>query len=146
MSAEPTAAAEPSDAADAATVDAADLDLLDGEAATVTEAPSDNTTLVAVLSELEQRGYEASFGSRPGAVIACSACRTDSPAATFDVAVVRRLEGASDPSAETIVIAATCPSCGARGTAALGYGPEAGSDDAMVVADLEIDAATDAPT
>ncbi|MFP5489024.1 MAG: hypothetical protein ACLGHQ_12040 [Acidimicrobiia bacterium] len=101
-------------------------------------APSDNTTLTAVLAELERDGYEASFGARDGGRLQCSACREESPVVDFEVDTTRRLEGASDPDAQAIVVAASCPRCGARGTAVLGYGPEAAATDAEVVAGLDL--------
>lgn len=103
----------------------------------VTRAPSDNTTLTAVLSELEERGYVASFGARGDGRLQCSECREVRPASRFDVDVVRRFEGASDPDAESILVAAVCPACGRRGTAVFGYGPEASEDDLLAVAELD---------
>lgn len=104
----------------------------------ITDAPSDNTTLTAVLDELERAGYTASFGARDGAALFCSNCRTERPAADYHVDATRRMEGASDPDAEVFVVAATCPNCDVRGTAALGYGPEASDLDANVAAALDI--------
>ena len=101
-------------------------------------APSDNTTLVAVIAELEDEGYTASFGARDGARLHCSACREESAAGAFHVDGVRRLEGASDPDAQVLLVAATCPACGARGTAAFGYGPEASEFDAAAVTALDV--------
>lgn len=101
-------------------------------------APSDNTTLTAVLAGLETEGYAASFGVREGGRLHCSACREESPVAEYHVDATRRLEGASDPDAQAIVVAGVCPRCGARGTAVLGYGPEAAATDAEVVAGLEL--------
>lgn len=102
-------------------------------------APSDNTTLTAVLSELDAAGYDASFGARDDARLHCSACRQESPVGDFDVDVVRRLEGASDPDAQVLLAAATCPACGARGTAVFGYGPESSEVDALAVRELDAD-------
>lgn len=104
----------------------------------ITDAPSDNTTLTAVLDELMANGYDASFGARDGGRVFCSACREERPAADFDVDATRRLEGASDPDAEVLVVAGTCPNCGACGTAALGYGPEASSVDAEALAAFDL--------
>lgn len=100
--------------------------------------PSDNTTLTAVLAELEREGYRASFGLRGGAQLVCSACRTHHPVAEFDIHVVRRFEGASDPDAEAILVAGACPACGSLGTAVFGYGPEAGEEDARAVSELDL--------
>ena len=101
--------------------------------------PSDNTTLTAVLAELELEGYTASFGARDGARLHCSSCRQERPVADFEVDVVRRLEGASDPDAQVLLVAATCPACDARGTAVFGYGPEASEVDALAMAELDVE-------
>lgn len=101
-------------------------------------APSDNTTLTAVLAELDAQGYAGSFGARDGARLFCSACRETSPAAEFRIDATRRMEGASDPGAELMVAVGACPACGARGTAVLSYGPEASEEDALVVAALDL--------
>lgn len=101
-------------------------------------APSDNTTLTAVLDELDRSGYTASFGARDGARLHCSACRQESAVSDFDIDVVRRFEGASDPDGEMLLAAGTCPACGALGTAVFGYGPEASAVDALAISDLDI--------
>lgn len=104
----------------------------------VAGAPSDNTTMTAVLSELEADGYTASFGARDGARLQCSACRSERPVADFDVHATRRFEGASDPDAEAILVAGACPNCGAKGTAVFGYGPEASEADSLAVMQLDV--------
>lgn len=111
-----------------------------GEAAdgTITPpgAPSDNTTLTAVLADFEAAGFTASFGAREGARLHCSACRDEHPVAGFRVDGFRRLEGASDPDAQTLLVASACPGCGAKGTAVFGYGPDSSEVDADAVAGL----------
>ena len=102
--------------------------------------PSDNTTLTAVLDEIEADGYTSSFVVRPDAELMCTTCRETVSAARLDPALTRRLEGASDPSDELWVVAAACPNCGAHGSVVLGFGPEASEDDALVVAALDTDA------
>lgn len=98
--------------------------------------PSDNTTLTAVLDELAADGYDTSFVARPGAELLCTACREERPVAGFRIDGLRRFEGASDPDAEVLLVSGTCPACGASGTIALGYGPEASEIDADLVASL----------
>lgn len=114
-------------------------DMTDGDTSDVTGTPSDNTTLTAVIAEFEREGYTASFGARDGGRLHCSSCRQESAAREFEVEVMRRLEGASDPDAQALLAAATCPACGTRGTAVFGYGPEASEVDALVIADLDVD-------
>ena len=110
------------------------LDPRDGQLAGV---PSDNTTLVSVLAKYRQAGYAADF--RPvGAEgeVRCDACGTRSAARSFTDLLERRLEGASDPDDMMLVVAGSCPSCGARGVMTLSYGPVAGEADAAVVSRL----------
>ena len=99
-------------------------------------APSDNTTVEAVLRGFAEKGFVVDFWCKPGGLILCGACRTTSPAGAFEIGMERRLEGASDPADMQLVVGATCPSCGARGVLSLHYGPMAGEDDADVLAAL----------
>lgn len=96
------------------------------------------TTLTALLDELTGRGFTASFASRAGGTIWCSMCRVTSPAGDYHVVGTRRLEGASDPDAEVLMMFGNCPACDAAGTAAFGYGPEADPTDADAVAQLDL--------
>lgn len=101
--------------------------------------PSDNTTLVAVIADLEAEGYTASFGARDRGRLHCSSCGQESQVGEFGVTAVRRLEGASDPDDQVLLIAATCPACGVQGTAVFGYGPESSQVDAEAVAQLDVE-------
>lgn len=89
------------------------------------EYASDGTTLVEVIRRLEAEGYTAQMAAGEGGVIRCFACHQDSPAEAVHLHVLRRTEGASDPDDMVAVAALTCPRCGARGTVALKFGPEA---------------------
>jgi len=89
-----------------------------------------------VVRELEASGFTGQMAARPGARVMCFVCRRESDASAVEVAVLRRLEGPSDPADMLAVAALTCPNCGARGTVVLGYGPEAEEDDADVLASL----------
>lgn len=102
--------------------------------------PSDNTTLTSVLADFEAAGFTASFGAREGARLRCSVCRQESEVGEFHLDGVRRMEGASDPDAQLLLVAAACPACDARGTAVFGYGPEASEVDARAVAALDVPA------
>jgi hypothetical protein len=46
------------------------------------------------------------------------------------------VEGASDPADMLAVVALVCPICKTHGTLVVGYGPEAGPDDAEVLSGL----------
>lgn len=94
--------------------------------------PSDNTTLSSVLVGLEREGFEAQFVAADAGSLRCATCGVESPAGTYAVETIRRLEGASEPDEMVSVVAAVCPNCGSRGTAVLGYGPGASPEDASV--------------
>jgi hypothetical protein len=100
-------------------------------------APSDNTTLLDVLRAFEDEGYEAQLAVTDDARVRCSVCRTESEPATMGFHALRRLEGASDPDDMMAVVALECPSCGAKGTAVLSFGPEASAAEAEVLLALD---------
>jgi hypothetical protein len=95
-------------------------------------APSDNTTLTAVLADYESAGYGGQFEVMSETAISCLTCGEDSEPAEFAMAGLRRLEGASDPDDMLSVIAIACPRCEARGTLVVGFGPNASAEDAVV--------------
>ncbi len=94
------------------------------------EYASDATTLVQLLAGYEEEGYTTQMAAREGGAIICFVCRTESPASEFRLSHLRRTEGASDPADMTAVAALECPSCGAKGTVVLKYGPAAPIEDA----------------
>jgi hypothetical protein len=106
------------------------------------DTSSGDTTVVAVLDGFEVQGYSVSFNVRDGGRLECAACRTESPVGGFAIEIVRRLEGASDPDAQVLLVAAVCPVCGARGAAVFGYGPEASEVDADALLALDLDGAS----
>lgn len=102
-------------------------------------APSDNTTLTAILADLEARGWTGQFGSRPEGRVRCFSCRTDHPATSLTAEGIRRVEGASDPADMLALAAVTCPGCGNRGILTLNYGPQGSGDDGEVLTGLRDD-------
>jgi hypothetical protein len=103
----------------------------------VAGAPSDNTSVTAVLERLAEDGFGTDF--RPGghpAALRCDQCGRESAVGDFTDLVEHRLEGASDPDDMVIVVAARCPECGARGKVVLGYGPASSDVDSDLVAAL----------
>jgi len=100
-------------------------------------APSDNTTLSAVVADYESAGFTTAFLIRDGGTITCRHCGQTSPARQFSLHSLRRLEGASDPADMVAVAAVHCPSCEARGLLVLPYGPEAGEDETLVYLALD---------
>ena len=99
-------------------------------------AQTDGLRLDESHKGLEQRGFDEQFRVAPSGRVHCLACGETSPAARFRVDSQKRVEGVSDPADESLVVAVHCPSCEAKGTLTLAYGPRAGRDEAAVLADL----------
>ena len=93
------------------------------------EYASDGTTLVEVIRRLESDGFVGQMAAAEGGIIRCYTCRRDSPAGEVHIQLLRRTEGASDPDDMVAVAALVCPRCGAKGTVALKYGPEASPEE-----------------
>jgi len=85
--------------------------------------------VTAILEQFAGDGFEGQMAAREGGRIICFTCREESPADQFTVEALRRTEGASDPADMLAVTALVCPSCQARGTAVLNYGPDAALED-----------------
>gem|GEM_PF-1087137 len=98
-----------------------------------TAANENAPSLAEVLGLLEAAGYAGQMAARPGGRLVCFTCHTESDASDVAVELLRRTEGASDPDDMLAVVALACPRCGTRATVVLGYGPEAGEDDAEVL-------------
>jgi hypothetical protein len=101
------------------------------------EYASDGTTLVEVVRELEADGFAGQFAPTEDGALRCLTCRAESPAGKVEVRLIRRTEGASDPADMVAVAALVCPKCGAKGTAALKYGPEATPEEAEALRHLD---------
>lgn len=95
-----------------------------------TTYPAD-TSLAEVIAGFEQRDYTGHFDvDESTGAVTCVACGAASTPAEIEVEGSRRLEGASDPSEMTSVLAVRCPSCGQAGTISCRYGPEASVGEA----------------
>ena len=101
--------------------------------ASTPEYASDGTTLVEVIRRFEADGYVSQMAAEEGGIIRCFTCRQDSWACDVHLEMLRRTEGASDPADMVAVAALICPRCGARGTVALKYGPEASVEEEEVL-------------
>jgi hypothetical protein len=97
---------------------------------------SDGTTLVEVVGRFEAEGFVGQFAPVADGRLRCLTCSAVVPAASVELGLMRRTEGASDPDDMVAVAGLVCPSCGARGTVALGYGPDAAAEDSDVLAAL----------
>jgi hypothetical protein len=100
--------------------------------------PAYGATLTEIIATLEAAGFKGQMAARPEGMLQCLTCRQESRANEFTLGAMRRTEGASDPDDMLAVVGLTCPRCGTQGTAVLGYGPEADSDDAEVVVHLGV--------
>lgn len=98
--------------------------------------PTDRT-LSGVLEHLKEDGFTGDMFVTPDAMVRCGACHADAEPASLQLHTLRRIEGASDPADEAAVLAVTCPSCGAQGTAIVRYGPEAEPQDDEVLKAVE---------
>ena len=101
-------------------------------------------TLLDVLTEFQADGYTNDFfvADDDGHIV-CMACQCVVAAPDLAIERSRRLEGASDPDDQMLVLAVACGDCGARGTLILRYGPEAGIGEAVVMRTLRDDRGDD---
>jgi hypothetical protein len=97
------------------------------------EYASDGTTLVEVIRRFEADGYEGQFAAVEDRQVLCFSCDMRHEAAGMQLDALRRTEGASDPDDMVAVAALTCSHCGAKGTVALKYGPDATPEESEVL-------------
>jgi hypothetical protein len=113
----------------------------------------DDVTLVQVLSELRDQGYDMDFFvDEDNGSVCCGACRACQSPTEVQLDGLRRLEGASDPADMAAVLALSCATCGRKGTAVVRFGPEASAGEAILLRHLDdlrpsgLDVAEDAAT
>ena len=117
-----------------------DDDLVDGggvEEGTMAADYAADITLVEVLQDLGHRGFAGEFRLERDGTVFCLGCGRPHRAEDLITHGMRRLEGASDPGDEAIVLAIACRGCGERGAVVLRYGPEAGVADAALLAAID---------
>ena len=95
-----------------------------------------DSTITEVLEGYAKGGFDSSFVVTDDAELECVECNTVSSPEAVAMSSLRRLEGESDPADMVAVVALTCPACGARGTAVLGFGPMATPQDSDVLQGL----------
>lgn len=119
--------------------DGDEVTTLEGAEPSIPGVPNDEDEAQSVIARLAADGWSEQLipGSDP-ATLRCGRCREVHPLSEWTIDDERRLEGASDPADMVLVVAATCPSCGAQGTIVLGYGPEASATDSDLVAELPL--------
>ena len=92
--------------------------------------PSDNTTLTAVLAAYQDDGYREQLMVDDDGRLTCGSCGNRAEPEDIELHSLRRLEGASDPDDMVAVLAVACPSCGAKGTLVVPFGPQASEAEA----------------
>lgn len=97
----------------------------------------DGRTLLEVLAELHESGFEKDMFITPDAQVRCGSCHHDAAPTDLVLHAIRRLEGVSDPADEAAVLALECKVCGMKGTAVARYGPEAEPQDAIILRAIE---------
>lgn len=100
-------------------------------------APSDNTTLVEVLAEFSQAGFSADMFVTAEGKVRCGVCHHDMEPTDLELDRLQRFEGASDPADMAAILGLVCSACGARGSAVVRFGPEAGPQDDAVIQALD---------
>ena len=90
-------------------------------------------TLTEVLAGYSAGGYTGSFTALEGGSVECHVCNSKTSASRVKMSSLRRMEGASDPDDMVAVVAIECPSCAAKGTLVLGFGPTASEEDSDVL-------------
>ena len=98
----------------------------------------DADSVTDALAQLADAGYRSDFTGRHG-LVHCNRCDADHGAELVQVDHIYRYEGPSDPDEEAIVLALSCPVCGAKGTLVSGYGPSTDPDDIELIVALADD-------
>lgn len=98
----------------------------------------DADSITDALAQLADAGYRTDFTGRRGRVHS-NQCSDDHGAELAQVDHVYRYEGPSDPDEQAIVLALSCPACGAKGTLVSGYGPSTDPDDIELIVSLADD-------
>jgi hypothetical protein len=108
-----------------------------------TEAAMEGLTLTDALRDLEARGYRGSFLHLDDGALRCEACGAQRPAEAYAAERQHRIEGASDPADESLVVGIVCPACGTKGSVLFPYGARVPRRDAAILSHIE--RATEAP-
>lgn len=95
------------------------------------------SSLFEILRDLETDGYTEDVVPAGDGRLRCRACGHANPPAAFEATDVHRAEGASDPSDMVALVGVTCPNCGARGVVVAHYGPDATSESADLMRQLD---------
>ena len=97
-------------------------------------APSDNTTLQAVLEAYAAEGFEDAYDIGEDGLLTHVATGKAEDLDDLEVVQFRRLEGASDPADMMLVVAVRSRHGGRQGVVITPYGPNASAGEADVLA------------
>ncbi|MBK5223948.1 MAG: hypothetical protein JJE52_13965 [Acidimicrobiia bacterium] len=92
-------------------------------------------TVTEAIAELRADGYAEDVSVQDDG-LRCSRCRHVHRVDEVVIGAALRVEGATDPGDEAIVLGLVCSSCRARAVLVAGYGPTADPVEAGVVARL----------
>ena len=98
----------------------------------VTDAVPSGLTVIEAIERLRSDGYMQGF-SVVGGALRCGACGWSHSAEGVEIEVALRVEGASDPADEAIVMGLRCDACQSSGVLVAGYGPTADPVESAVV-------------
>lgn len=91
-------------------------------------------TIEDALRHLRERGYTGSLSVVGPGKLKCEACLATMDARRASFERTYRIEGASDPADEVIVLAVACPACSAKASLVLHFGIGASPEEASVIA------------
>lgn len=101
----------------------------------MTDPVPSGLTVLEAIERLRADAYDDDF-SVQGDGLLCGRCGRSHGVDGIEIEVVLRVEGASDPADEAIVVGLRCTDCDSRGVLVAGYGPTADSVESAVVARL----------
>lgn len=101
----------------------------------MTDAVPAGLTVIEAIERLRSDGYDEDF-SVHGDGLRCGRCGRNHPVDGIDIETALRVEGASDPADEAIVIGLRCADCESRGVLVAGYGPTADPVESEIVTRL----------
>ena len=97
-------------------------------------------TLAETLADLADKGYTAQFEvDDDSGEVRCISCDTSVRAKQVGVDAAARVEVASDPADNSLVLAVRCSACGVQGTIVSSYGPEATAGEMQLLEALPAD-------
>ena len=101
----------------------------------MTDAVPSGLTVFEAIDRLRVDGYTADYSVSDNG-LRCNTCGRVHAVDDVDITAALRVEGASDPADEALVVGLECRGCKTRGVLVAGYGPTADPVEAAVVSRL----------